>query len=220
MGDIVTKRCGCCKNEINIDTADVRDVIYFGKLYYHIGCFSEMATKKAAGKRGKPAMWAEALSMIGSLEKETARKLVSEFAFHDLNVWLLDHYDISVLPSRFYQVVHELANGKYKGRMCNPVDIETLCGCWKWGQHKLDEISVYNRSKNKGPVSDADRVMYDLAVLVGKVPMYLADVAKANVAHQASASEDKQPKIDYSVISNCQNNNDDNDILDLIDEVF
>jgi hypothetical protein len=98
----------------------------------------------------------------------------SNAAKEALNDWLLEHYDIVEVPKRLFQIIAELEIGKYKGKRCKPVSASTLCGCWKWGQRKLNEISQYNKSNNKGPADDSARIMYDLAVLVGKIPNYLA----------------------------------------------
>ena len=181
MGDIITRKCACCKNEIVIDVDDVRDVVYFEGLYYHSTCFEEMATRKAASKRGKPQKWQDALDRLWELEAESKRMLEYRVAQDELNEWLLEHYDIVEVPKRFWQVVADLGAGKYKQRKCKPVSIQTLCGCWKWGQRKLNEIHRNNKTYNKGPMNDSIRLMYDLAVLIGKVPAYLSYKDKQKV---------------------------------------
>lgn len=173
MGKIETRTCACCKNNIEVDTHNIQGVVYYGKSYYHVECFKEMATQKAAGRRGKPEMWREALEHLGELEASTQRMLESYFAKDELNVWLLEHYDIIEVPKRFFQIVADLEVGKYKGKRCNPVKTSTFCECWKWGQKKLDEIALRNKANHQGPIDDNARIMYDLAVLVGKVPIYL-----------------------------------------------
>lgn len=182
MGDVVTRKCACCKGTIVIDRNDISNVLQFQDKYYHSDCFEAMATEKAASKRGKPQMWQDALDHIWELEAETRKMLEHFWAKDDLNEWLLENYDVTMVPNRFWQIVAELESGVYKRKRCKPVNIDTLCGCWKWGQRKLDEINQYNKSHNKGPTDDNARLMYDLAVLVGKIPNYLAYKEKQKAA--------------------------------------
>lgn len=182
MTDIVTRKCACCKNVIEIHKNNVKNVIQFQDKYYHSECFVKMASEKAASKRGKPQMWQDALNRISELEADAKNILEHFFARDDLNVWLLENYNIAMIPSRFWQIISDLENGIYKGKRCKPVETETLCGCWKWGQHKLNEIHKYNQSHNKGPTDGNARLMYDLAILVGKVPQFLAYREKQKAA--------------------------------------
>lgn len=182
MANVITRKCAKCKKEIEIDKSDICNVIFFNKLYYHESCFETMAAEKSTSKRGKPQMWQEALDNIWELEAETKKMLEHYFAQDELNEWLLDNYDIVEVPKRLFQVIADLGVGKYKGKRCKPVDISVLCDCWKWGQRKLNEIAKYNKSHNKGPADDNARLMYDLAILIGKVPQFLAYREKHKVA--------------------------------------
>jgi hypothetical protein len=51
-----------------------------------------------------------------------------------------------------------------------------LLDVWKWGQHNLDNIDKYNKNNNKGPTNDSDRLFYDLAILIKKIPDYIKQV--------------------------------------------
>ena len=175
----------------------------FQDKYYHSECFRNMATKKAASKRGKPQMWKDALESMWKLETETKSVLEHFFARDDLNEHLLESYNITMIPNRFWQIISDLENGIYKGKRCKPVETETLCGCWKWGQRKLNEINQYNRSHNKGPTDEKARLMYDLAILVGKVPQFLAYKEKQRAAEVERQRDMKENiKVDYSKIAN------------------
>lgn len=182
MGDIVTRKCAKCKGTIEINKNNITDVLQFQGKYYHSQCFKELASQKAASNRGKPEQWKAALDSMCELETETKRMLAHSFAKDELNDWLLDNYDIQMVSSRFWQIIADLELGKYKGKKCKPIDIGVLCSCWKWGQHKLNEIGQYNKSHNKGPIDDNTRLMYDLAILVGKVPQFLAYKEKQKAA--------------------------------------
>ena len=220
MGDIVTRKCACCKGVVEIDRNNIVDVLYFQDKYYHSKCFISMAEEKAASKRGKPQVWKDALDRIWELEAETKKMLEHYFARDELNAWLLENYDITMVPSRFWQVVADLEIGKYKGSRCKPVTVNTLCGCWKWGQKKLNEINQYNKSNNKGPTDDNARLMYDLAVLIGKIPNYLSYKNKQKTAQNemkrtAISSDD----IDMSKIGQGKQIRK-KDISDISDDIF
>jgi hypothetical protein len=220
MGDTITRKCACCKNEIVIDVDDVRDVVYFEGLYYHSTCFKEMATRKATSKRGKPQKWQDALDRLWELEADSKKMLEYRMTQDELNEWLLKHYDIIEVPKRFWQVVADLGAGKYKQRKCKPVSIQTLCGCWKWGQHKLDEIYRNNKMYNKGPTDGSARLSYDLAVLVGKVPQFIAHQEKQKTArNEMSRTFIYNDNIDMSRIGQGKQIRK-KDISDISDDIF
>lgn len=220
MPNIITRKCAKCKGVIEIDVDDIDNTIYFNKLYYHKDCFIDMAQQKAASKRGKPQMWQGALDNIWELEAETKRMLESYAAKDELNEWLLNNYDIIDVPTRFWQVVSELSVGKYKGKKCKPLDIKTLCECWKWGQNKLNEINQYNKSHNKGPSDDNARLMYDLTILVGKVPQFLAYKEKQKAAEvEMTTSVALNDDIDMSKIGQGKQVKR-TDISDISDDIF
>ena len=220
MGEIVTRKCAKCKGEIIINKNDIRDVLQFQDKYYHYDCFESMATEKTSSNRGKPQMWQEALDNIWELEADTKKMLEHYFAKDDLNVWLLSNYDITMIPTRFWQVIADLENGKYKNQRCNPISVKQLYECWQWGQRNLNKIDINNKMNHKGPQNDSDRLRYDLAILITKYPLFLKHKAKTAAIESVNSSEKKQPKIDYSTLSKNNNTNDDNDILDLMDEIF
>ena len=222
MGDVITRKCAHCKGEIAIDKHHISDVIVFNKLYYHSGCFEAMAKKKSASNRGKPQVWKDALDRMWEIEAETKRALECFIARDNLNDWLLEHYDIVEVPSKFWQITSDLANGTYKSRKCKPISLKNLYGCWRWGQKNLDKISVSNKMGHKGPANDVDRLRYDLAILITKYPLYLEHKSKTAAINATSSFEEKQPKIDYTSMVKKSSASDDskNDILDLMDEIF
>lgn len=222
MGDVATRKCACCKNAINIDKNNVKDVLQFQNKYYHSECFKNMATEKAASKRSKPQVWKDALERMWELETETKNVLEYTFARDELHFWLLENYNITTTPSWFWTIVADLHNGIYKGKRCKPVPIRTLCECWKWGQQKLNEINQNNKSHNKGPASDNERLRYDLAILVLRVPQFLAYKEKQKAAEIERQREMKENiKVDYSkIVNNTIQNNNLQDISSLVDDIF
>lgn len=222
MSDIITRKCACCKGEIEIDVHDIKDVIFYNKLYYHANCFEEMAKQKAASKRGKPQMWQEALDRLWELEAETNKMLKSALTKDELNDWLLAHYDVAVVPVRLWQIVADLERGVYKGKRCRPVSMEMLLGVWKWGQRKLDEIAANNRASRNGPSNGDDRIRYDLAILLSHINDYIKYTQrnKEEVADIAAKVRNTK-KFDYEKIyEQAQKKTETDDILNLMNDIF
>lgn len=222
MAETITRKCAKCKGIIEIDVDDIRDVIYFNKLYYHKDCFVNMAQQKATSKRGKPQMWQDALRNVVKLESDT-RKMLEHFVARDeLNEWLLENYDIVTIPSYFWQLVADLEGGKYKGKRCKPISITLLCSMWKWGQKHLNKIAVDNKNKNKGPNSGNDRLRYDLAILLSHMNDYLKYTTRTKEESVEIATKvENVNKFDYEKIykqSKQQEKQD--DILDLMNDIF
>ena len=220
MADVLVRKCAKCKDDIVIFKNNISNVVQFQNKYYHYDCFENLAAEKATSKRGKPQMWQEALDNIWVLEDETKKMLEQFIAKDELNTWLLNHYDIVTVPSYFWQLVADLERGIYKRKKCKPVKTFDLCECWKWGQRKLNDIAINNKMQHKGPENDTDRLRYDLAILITKYPLFLKHKSKSSVTTLAESLERNQPKIDYGVLEKNSKNDDENDILDILDEVF
>ena len=201
METTIERKCKECKNKITITYGDTNDVIYYQRLYYHTSCFCNMVNRKANTKRGNPAEWKDVLNNLDEIKKYTKTTIMSNWpkekaekkprkrvATDDLNEYLLTTYKIQVVESRFWMTVRDLEKGLYRKRKCKKVSIEVLLGAWKWGQHKLDEIHRKNKMNNNGPKSNEERIFYDLAILLKKIPNYLAYKAKQD-ALMAEASE-------------------------------
>lgn len=222
MGNIVVRKCAKCKGEIVIHKNDIRDVLQFQDRYYHYGCFEELANEKASSNRGKPQMWKDALDNIWELESDTKKMLEHYFAKDDLNAWLLNNYDITMIPTRFWQVVADLENGKYKNKRCKPVNITTLCSMWRWGQKHLDKIAANNKSSNKGPGNDSDRLRYDLAILISHTEDFKKHQNKIKAMDaERQIAERENIKINYNKIKTVSSNHEGlDDINDLLEELI
>ena len=212
------RKCAKCKGTIKVDHDSIIGIIFYKKLYYHRECFCKLAEERIKSKRGKPEDWKNALNNVSVLEVDTAKMLRGLCARDDLNIWLLDHYDISAVPGRFWQVVADLECGKYKGKRCKPITMETLFGAWKWGQRKLDEIARNNKMKHAGPQSDDVRISYDLAIVVSKIPNYLAYEAKMSATRE-DAKQKVAGNINYNNVQKAEVKYDGlDDISALLDE--
>lgn len=215
----MVRKCAACPNPIEIDKEHASNIVYYKKKYYHSKCFCDLATKRSQAKIKSASEWKEALDNLWELETETKKMLESSLTKDDLNDWLLSHYDIAVVPSRFWQIVAELERGVYKGKKCKPVLMETLLGAWQWGQKKLDEIARNNKANHKGPQNDEARLAYDLAILVGKVPSYLAYKEKQKVTAIELARNMSYNEVDMSRIGQ-QKKEVKNDISDVFNDLY
>lgn len=219
MAESITRKCACCKEVITIEHNNLSNIVYFDKKYYHSNCFIEMATKKSSSNRGKPAYWQEALDNLWILESETKSMIEHVWAKDDLNDWLLQHYDIATVPSRFWQIIAELERGKYKGKKCKPITVETILGTWQWGQQKLNSIATYNKQMNKGPKDDNARLVYDLAILIQKIPLFLAHQEKQKATKEEMTKSVVFDDIDMSKIGQGKQTKR-RDISDISDDIF
>ena len=91
--------------------------------------------------------------------------------------------------------------------------------CWKWGQKKLDEIKQYNKANHKGPDNDNARLMYDLAILIGKMPNYLAYKAKQEATARELVQNDNYQDVDMSRIGQKKQEKKE-DISDIFDDLY
>ena len=217
------RKCAACPKPIEIDKNHTSDIIYYKKKYYHSNCFCDLATKRSQAKIKSASEWKKALDNLWELEEETEKMLKNSIVKDELNDWLLSHYDIAVVPARLWQIMADLDRGMYKGKRCKPISIEMLVSVWKWGQRKLDEIARSNKANHKGPQNDETRLVYDLAILVGKVPSYLSYKEKQKAVENERQRELKENiKIDYGKMANSTKKNDNNlqDISSLVDDLF
>ena len=221
-----TRTCHECKEKIKVNMNNIYGIIYYKHNYYHKDCFCKIAEGHIQSGRGKPQDWKEALDHIDELERHAKELLSSRIIYKnntdDLNEYLLSQYDVISITGRFWQVVADLNNGIYRRKRCKKVATETLLETWKWYQQKLNDINMYNKAHNKGPKNDEERIPYDLAIVVQKVPEYLAYKEKQKAAEiEREISKKENINIDYSKIKSINNNNDGlDDISDLLEELI
>lgn len=221
MKAIVQRKCKACKNPIEIHRSNIRGVVYFKNFYYHSECFCDLAQQKIQSKRGNPQEWKEALENLSDLEKRTKELLTVRLPRQDatdaLNVYLLSQYNVTTMPKRFWQTVSDLNNGIYKQKRCKKISTETLLGAWQWGQRNLNDIDKRNKANHKGPADDNQRISYDLAILIKKIPDYLAAKAKREAAQEVAK---ETVRIDYSTMIRTDRKIEEglDDISDLLDD--
>lgn len=175
------RKCAQCGELIEFDVNSICGIIRYDEKFYHTSCFNTLCNTKLISKRCKKTKWEQALHNISAMETSTITSLKDAIYKDELNIYLLSNYNIIEVPKRFMMIVNELSTGKYKGKMCRPVKADLLLNAWKWGQSNLDKIDQYNKNNNKGPTNDSDRLFYDLAILIKKIPNYIKQLQEEQI---------------------------------------
>ena len=218
MGDVLVRKCAKCKCEIVVDVDDIKDVVKRGQTYYHKQCFIQHVEKKAETKSAD--MWKKELDNISFLEEDAKVTLQAQWAKDALNHHLLRFYDVVVVPNRFFQMVADLNNGEYKKKRCKSISTKDLLDAWVWGQHNLDKIARNNKAKHIGPKTDSDRIMYDLAIIVGKMPVFFEQKKQQAAAkYELENTIAHVETIDMSKIGQAKQETR-RDISDIADDLF
>ena len=221
MTDVLKRKCAHCKEEMVIERNHISGVVFFKNSYYHTDCLVQIATEKAFNKKtGKPTTWYDVVDKLPELEKEAKTKLNYYWMRDDFNNWILEHYDVVAVPDRFWSVMCDVSNGIYKKKKCKPIPMEDIFNTWKWGQSKLDKIAIDNKMSHRGPTTGDERVLYDLSIVIRKIPNYLAYEAKNKALEVMVQYSKNTPKINYDNLDSSTNNNQFDDISDLLDEIF
>ena len=222
MAETILRKCAACPKPIEIDKEHTSNIVYYKKKYYHSNCFCDLATKRSQAKIKSASEWKDALDNLWELEADTKKMLESALTKDELNDWLLAHYDVAVVPSRFWQIVADLERGIYKGKKCKSVPMETLLGAWEWGQKKLDSIAKNNKTNRRGPQNDEARLVYDLAILIGHISDYTKYINKIKSAEIERENKRKEEiKVDYNKIKTSSNDNHGlDDINELLDDLI
>ena len=223
MVEIITRRCDKCKEDIEINIDDIKNLIFFEKKYYHKECFRELAEKRILNARCSPK-WGVALRDINKLELEIKENLLYRYHQDKLNAWLLEHYkeyNVVRIPDPFWPYIAQLHHGEYKGKKCNPIKIEVIVELWKWGQAKLDMIALNNASNHKGPKNLTSRLRYDLAILVRHFDEFKKHQNNIKAMEAESKIAEKEDiKINYDKIKTVSTNDGLDDISSLLDELI
>lgn len=218
MGDKLVRKCAKCKGEIVVDIDDIKDVVYFKKLYYHLSCFKEAATEKSHNKRCSPD-WKEALNdNFRRAIQEAQDTLIYCYGRDKLYNHILDNYDVLAVSRYLEMQMHNVVVGQYKGRS-KPISYIELANCWVSVQSELDQIYSNNKKIGKNMAGD-QRINYDLAVVVGMYPKWkkTQDIIKTKAANR-KVEEQNVIKIDYTQIKTLEAEDGLGDINDLLDEI-
>lgn len=217
MAETMARRCGACDEAVTIDVNDIKDVVYFKGSYYHKSCFEKLATKKASNKRCSKD-WKAALD-DGMRQIETDAKYIINYCYgRDLLYGhLLNNYDICSVSTYCETTINKVLTGTYKGKS-KPIPYRDFAECWVAMQSELDKIYVNNKRLGKSMTGD-QRINYDLAVVVRKIPEYLANKEKKKVTAIELAKNTAHEEVDMSRIGQ-QKKMIKNDISDIFNDLY
>ena len=221
MDAILTRKCAFCGKDIVITKNNMRMISYKNKSY-HTECFKTMCNGRVLKNNRYSPMYSEALQNLKQLETETKKKLMNRFVQDDLNVYLLDQYEVCTLSARFWEYIKDIQKGKYRGKRCLPVDLETLFNMWKDYQKELDKTNAWNRHNGK-VIEGESRAIYDLAILMNNYVKYAKKVEKTKreVAEKEKNSRaDNSERINYNKFKAVETKDGLGDISDLLDDLI
>lgn len=221
MPDIIVRKCKACPQPIEIDLNNIGNIVFYKTSYYHKTCFCDLAKRRAESKKGKYAEWQYALDNVSELETDAKDRLEYPAVKDNFNEYLLKNYNVMAVPDRLWEVAAALEKGIYKRKKCKPISIKILHEAWQWGQHKLNKINIQNKMSHKGPTSDEERILYDLAILVNKIPNYLSHKSKLEALQAEVKNESQISRINYDNLPNAkvESNGYFDDISSLLDEM-
>ena len=217
MAEVMARRCGACDEAVTIDVNDIKDVVYFKGSYYHKSCFEKLATKKASNKRCSKD-WKAALD-DGMRQIEADAKYMINYCYgRDLLYGhLLGNYDICSISAYCETTINKVLTGTYKGKS-KPIPYRDFAECWVAMQSELDKIYANNKRLGKSMTGD-QRINYDLAIVVRKVPEYLAGKEKKKTAAIEFARNTIHEEVDMSRIGQ-QKKEVKKDISDIFNDLY
>jgi len=218
---VINRKCNECGNLIDIDTDNIQGISYYNKFYYHNECLMNKAIRLAlkSGKIGET--WSHVLEHIEDYQADAKDQLELPMKRDELCEYLLSNYNVIHVPDRFWEVTGSLGKGIYKKKKCKPVTLKIILETWRWGQHKLNKIDRNNKMNHTGPKNDEERILYDLAIIIKKIPNYLAHKAKIEAQQAEVKRESEKTHINYDnmQVNKVQSNNYFDDISSLLDEM-
>lgn len=220
MAGSKTRKCEYCKENIKIKNKEnLSHILKYKNKFYHTSCFKQLAESRVAANNRYSASWQEALNNIEQLIENARVSICTKVKTDSLNDYLLVHYNICCLSSRFWSVVVDIGNGIYKHKRCKAVDCDMLLEMWVHYQNELNQIAVWNKAHGKD-IDGESRVNYDLAILMSKYGEYLKYNAK-QIAEETKNNENKNTtKINYNNLSLKNTSTENDDISNLLNEIF
>lgn len=139
----------------------------------------------------------------------------------DVYRFILDTYDLTVIPTTVWQKMSDIYAGTFKG-MSIGIPPEHLLDMWKRKINTLNAIAAKNSANGK-VMDSGQRLNYDLSVLVNKYDGYLKWLERQKILRAEQAMNKNKntvsESIGYDIIKNNQSIDKD-DILDLVDDIF
>lgn len=238
----IKKKCYFCAQDIDFENSNQK-AVYYDKHFYHTDCFIIWCRSAKSSKKRQFALEhmdmyiKECKDKISSLfekkrcsldqmdvyEKEVEKHIKQVFTESDFCCFIREEYDIRTVP---WKRIVDVISGKTDKCDCI-IPIEDLYDMW---QRKLEMLRKINDKlvKNSDTEIDTDSlIMYDLTVLVRKYNGYLKWKQKQKILESETKKENSNiDTILVQSISNissgkcCENDNTDDEIVDIVDDIF
>jgi hypothetical protein len=168
---------------------------------------------------------AQIISEVRKIQHDNWGKVKLELLKNQFYYWLMDTYGVESINGGFFTRTDSVFNGTHRG-LKSAISVEDLFDMWKRKKNELDRI--YTGNVKKGNKMDVQgRLIYDLAILVGKYDSYVKFKNSQKILSEDVKKEIEQiNKIDFSnintVVANQQKaqEKEEQNINDLLDEVF
>lgn len=220
MSATLIRKCAFCGEDIVLTKNDMHMVSYKQKSY-HTECFKTMCNGRVLKNNRYSSIYSDALQNLDQLESEAKKKLMHRFVQDELNEYLIVHYDVGTLSRRFWSIIADIQSGKYNGRRCKPIELETLFDMWKYYKEELDRINLRNLKQGNN-IFDENRVLYDLAIIMKNYGKIQREMKKEKVAAEETkmATKTIKEKINYMSIGGKNTEDGQKDISSIMDEIF
>lgn len=210
-----TRKCSICKQNIILNEAQTDYFIECKKnnttTCTHIKCYIEHYT----ARKRNPKTIEECEEHIKFCKNNFNKLEKKKNIRNELYDFLFDMYNISYFPNYFYIKMDSVFKGTYKN-LNRPVPPEDLLDMWKQKRNYLDKISEQNRKKGVDIIG-ANRVNYDLAILLSRYDAYLKwkEQQKLEVAETNEYKKRSVERIEYTDVIRPNKTNTFNKPLDL-----
>lgn len=220
MSATLIRKCAFCGEDIVLTKNDMHMVSY-KKKSYHTECFKTMCNGRVLKNNRYSSIYSDALQNLDQLESEAKKKLMHRFVQDEFNEYLIVHYDVGALSRRFWSIIADIQSGKYNGRRCKPIELETLFDMWKYYKEELDRINLRNLKQGNN-IFDENRVLYDLAIIMKNYGKIQREMKKEKVAAEETkmATKTIKEKINYMSIGGKNTEDGQKDISSIMDEIF
>lgn len=220
MSATLIRKCAFCGEDIVL-TRDDMHMVSYKKKSYHTECFKTMCNGRVLKNNRYSSIYSDALQNLDQLESEAKKKLMHRFVQDELNEYLIVHYDVGALSRRFWSIIADIQSGKYNGKRCKPIELETLFDMWKYYKEELDRINLRNLKQGNN-IFDENRVLYDLAIIMKNYGKIQREMKKEKVAAEETkmATKTIKEKINYMSIGGKKTEDGQKDISSIMDEIF
>jgi hypothetical protein len=220
--------CCECKNKklenytMKIDRDNLHKVIKFEGAFYHYDCFVDVCKRKSKRTNASPK-WGLALETLDDIKKDTAKLLGEELTKYEIFQFMLEHYDIKVVPSKIFQKLEDIYHGRWKGLGCC-IPPEDILDMWNRKMDFLIKTRMNNITLGK-EMDAAQQINYDISVLINKYDSYLKWKERNKIIEQETNKVHTEilKTVDLDKLSKITQNHqkeEEDDMDALLDELF